>query len=881
MGGWNSKHKKGELPAKKTLMQEPKVETVPATPVPIKVDSKLVPEWINKSLFEELLVANVPQYSKILDFRAKPAMAPGENYATLMLRITIEVELTDKSSKTVSFMMKVPHKTPQMEQMLAIANFFKTETSAYIDFLPKMENLYKSKGMDITFGPRAFTLDTSKEPNAANIVLMDDLGQAGFKNFNRLECLNFEQAKFAIKKLAQFHAAGAMMVQVHGPYPDIFVYGVLGKNPEMIKGFVEGMLGPFRTAFLANLNKFKDGEKYRSKLDAALANLTSEFMRLGEIDPSAFNVLGHGDCWMNNLLFKVDSKGEVEDMVFVDFQNPKYGTPLMDLMYFIITSVHIDYKLDCFDYFVRHYHEQLTRHLDFLGFTGRQPTLRELHSEVMKFGTWCLFPAIAVLPVVLLDPSESATFDNFMGESEAGREFKNLIYSNKRYHPYIEKILPWLENKGFLEVSKPNPTPNPPTNPADISTENPQQILDWLNVNDFQEIIPSLEPNFDKIVGGSWTSATKPGDNFASKLLKVDIEAQLKDNTKKSFSFIVKVHISHGGVDFSVFNLFPKEIEVYSKYVPGFEKLYQEAGVPVTFSPKSFRLNKDIAEEYLILENLQSSGFKMCDRTQGLDLEHTKSVLKKLAQWHAASLKYKELNGAYPPKYDNGIYSEQSAPVFKGMFALTAHSCLAHLAKFDGAEEYVHKLSPIFETAVDKLIEDSKINEKEFNVLNHGDSWINNIMFQYDGEGQLKETFLLDHQVTKYGNPAQDLYYFIMSSTQLEIKVDKFDSLINWYHQNLDEHTKLLKYSGFVPSLKELHTILLEHPAFGVFTALSTMPMCLNKTDENFTTESFFQMNEEGDVLRAALYGNERFKAHIERIMPWLNRRGLLDAFVQ
>lgn len=119
---------------------------------------------------------------------------------------------------------------------------------------------------------------------------------------------------------------------------------------------------------------------------------------------------------------------------------------------------------------------------------------------------------------------------------------------------------------------------------------------------------------------------------------------------------------------------------------------------------------------------------------------------------------------------------------------------------------------------MDKLIEDSKINDQEFNVLNHGDSWINNIMFQYDAEGQLKETFLLDHQVTKYGNPAQDLYYFIMSSTQLEIKIDQFDSLINWYHQNLVDHTKLLKYSGFVPSLKELHTILLEHPTYGKCT---------------------------------------------------------------
>jgi len=53
--------------------------------------------------------------------------------------------------------------------------------------------------------------------------------------------------------------------------------------------------------------------------------------------------------------------------------------------------------------------------------------------------------------VVLLDPSESATFDNFLGDSEAGVNFKNSLYGNKRYQRYIERILPWLENRGYLE----------------------------------------------------------------------------------------------------------------------------------------------------------------------------------------------------------------------------------------------------------------------------------------------------------------------------------------------------------------------------------------------------------------------------------------------
>ncbi|KAH8383453.1 hypothetical protein KR009_008706 [Drosophila setifemur] len=856
----------------------PPTQTTPASPTPDPiVDCSSVPEWLNETQFEELLKANVDQFSKIVGFQMKPAMAPGENYATLMLRVSIDVELTDKSTKRVSFMMKVPHDTPQMQQMLAMANFFNTENSAYIDIIPRLESLYKAKGLDIIFAPKAFKLDSEKEPKLANTVLMHDLGQDGFKNLNRLECLNFEQTKFALKKLAQFHAASAVSVEVHGPFPDILVTGMLGGNKEALMAFYEGMISSFRTAFMANLKNFKNGEHYRDKLTNSFSQFAVEFERMMNVDPNDFNILNHGDCWMNNLLFKVDSKGDVEDMRFVDFQNPKIGSPAQDLMYLLMTSVHIDYKLDCFDYFIRHYHDELTKHLVLLGFTGRRPSLRELHTMMIKFGGWALSASITVLPVVLLDPNESATFDNFLGDSEDGAKFKNLLYSNERFRGYIERILPWLENRGYLEGYCP-PEPckvdsSPPTQP-----DNSDQILEWLNVSDFKEIIASSEPQFEKIVSGSWKSATKPGDNFSSTLLKVDIQVQLKaDKNEKTFSYILKVHPAYTGENFTDFNMFPKEIEVYGKYVPAFEKLYHDAGLTVTFSAKSFVLSKPVKEEYLILENLQTSGFKMCDRMKGLDLEHCKSSLKKLAQWHAASLKYKEVNGPYPALYNDGIYIEATRDLFTNMFQQGKDSYMKHLGKIEGSEEYLHKLPLILDTNVDLIIADAKINEEEFNVLNHGDAWINNLMFQYDSEGRLKETFLLDHQNTKYGNPAQDLYYLLMSSAELDIKVDQFDYLIRWYHENLVEHAELLKYTGFVPDLKQLQRILIEHPIFAIGTVISTLTVCLNKTDDDFNPEVFFTENPESENFRTALLGNERYMAHVKRILPWLNTRGLLD----
>jgi len=57
-------------------------------------ESQIVPQWIHKSQFIEILKENVPEFSRIENFFVKPALSAGENYSSLMLRISIDVKLT-------------------------------------------------------------------------------------------------------------------------------------------------------------------------------------------------------------------------------------------------------------------------------------------------------------------------------------------------------------------------------------------------------------------------------------------------------------------------------------------------------------------------------------------------------------------------------------------------------------------------------------------------------------------------------------------------------------------------------------------------------------------------------------------------------------------
>lgn len=90
-------------------------------------------------------------------------------------------------------------------------------------------------------------------------------------------------------------------------------------------------------------------------------------------------------------------------------------------------------------------------------------------------------------------------------------------------------------------------------------------------------------------------------------------------------------------------------------------------------------------------------------------------------------------------------------------------------------------------------------------------------MFSHDSFGKIKEIYLVDFQLPKFGSVAQDLYYFLLSSTKFEDKLTKFDYYIKFYHENLVQNLQLLSYPKTVPSLRDLHLSLFKNGLWGKY----------------------------------------------------------------
>ncbi|XP_030384120.1 uncharacterized protein LOC115631500 [Scaptodrosophila lebanonensis] len=404
-------------------------------------DTKL-PTWLRAEIFEDLLKQQVKGYTSTKALRASAGVPPGDNYATIMLRVELDVETEDKSNLIKAYMLKIPHQSERYREMMKKTNIFDIEQGMYTHVVPELEQLYKDVGLSVKFGASTYEI-----PAGEDYVLLEDLRPKGFKNANRLDGLDTVHTKCVLRKLAQWHAAAAVRVDAKGPYEEKYRKGFFNDDNREV---LVDMNGNNMKSFLKHIKEYKGLESYVEDFQQISQKMVDVISKMSEPDPNEFNTLNHGDCWSNNIMFQYNESGDIQETYFVDLQIPKYGTVAQDLFYFLLTSTNLDIKLSKFEYFIQFYHAALIEHLKLLNYKRNLPTLKGIHQALVKYGSWGFFSVVNIMGVVLLDPNENASFDSFFEEGEEN-SFKKSVFTNQRYRRHMEAIVPWLQNRGALE----------------------------------------------------------------------------------------------------------------------------------------------------------------------------------------------------------------------------------------------------------------------------------------------------------------------------------------------------------------------------------------------------------------------------------------------
>ncbi|XP_054732512.1 uncharacterized protein LOC129240618 [Anastrepha obliqua] len=437
-----------------TVEHNEKSQTAPEAKNDAPVQNFENPKWLTAELFEKLLKDTVANYKSIKCFETKPALAPGENYVTIILRVHIDIELVDGTPKSLSYILKLPQEVEAYKDMMRKHNIFEIEYRMYHEVVPEFEQLYRQSGIELNFSAKCYHIEA---PSEFGVILLQDMRPLGYKNANRLEGLDLEHTQAVLERLAQWHAASAVRVETKGLYPELFNKGMLAAaGGDSFTNFIISI----KSHVFESVKAIEGSEAYIDSVTNTLDKMVGEILRTEGYDSSEFNVLNHGDCWCNNMMFKYDSEGKLEDALLVDYQMINYGSPAKDLHYFLTSSTRYELKVNRFDYFIKFYHDNLyfggnavlVKNLMLLKYPKKPPTLKDMHIAMLKHGLCGFAAAVGAMPAALLESNSDATIDGFVGETEAGARFRNALYTNPSFRKHMEIVVPFMNNRGVFEM---------------------------------------------------------------------------------------------------------------------------------------------------------------------------------------------------------------------------------------------------------------------------------------------------------------------------------------------------------------------------------------------------------------------------------------------
>ncbi|KAJ9598056.1 hypothetical protein L9F63_026839 [Diploptera punctata] len=316
------------------------------------------PSWISFEFLTKVLSEELKKDVSVTNFEIERAVPKGENYLSILYRVMVEYKdsATRNHAEKYFIIIKTLPESELMKKILTEMDGFQKELYMYTNILPEMHRIIKSAKEKIQqISARCLPCPIE------NVIVLEDLKHLGFQMAMRKEGLDLEHCKLAVRNLARFHAASMALYKIDPSFADKYKEGLFKecedeKEKKKSQKDMEDML--YNLA--ATVEKWEGYEKYAQKLKESTPTMFERMTEIVKPKNNYINVLNHGDCWTNNMLFYYCPKtGKVEDIRFVDFQISRYSSPALDLQYLLCNCPNDEVRFQHKDTLLEEYYFEL------------------------------------------------------------------------------------------------------------------------------------------------------------------------------------------------------------------------------------------------------------------------------------------------------------------------------------------------------------------------------------------------------------------------------------------------------------------------------------------------------------------------------------------
>ncbi|KAH8296631.1 hypothetical protein KR054_008990 [Drosophila jambulina] len=284
--------------------------------------------------------------------------------------------------------------------------------------------------------------------------------------------------------------------------------------------------------------------------------------------------------------------------------------------------------------------------------------------------------------------------------------------------------------------------------------------------------------------------------------------------------------------------------------------------------------DRSTGKELYILEDLGALGYTSLDRYQGLGLEDAKICLRKMAQFHGASMILYQNQPELLAKLTPSNYAQGISDAFAKGILLDGTEFAADLFAEELPEisrKMKAQLPEAYSQKLQNVVDPKKSN---FNAIVHGDLWVNNMMFDRTNN----KAILVDFQDCFWGSPAIDLQFFFYTSLQLEILLTQQDDLLKHYFHHLHETLTCCGSREPLPTFEELKDEMHRCLFYGYYAVTCELPICCVSAEASLN----FNLHTLGDPVamrskRRQLFSSDRVRKTVKASLLEFDQQGILE----
>lgn len=246
------------------------------------------------------------------DIDIKPGSNHGDNFMGILLSAVITGKRINRNGESVSdgklhLLCKLAPSNPARRKEFHSVLIFQREVLAYKKVFPLLAEFQREKGLTASESfiayPKCYEAIADEEKNQF-VIIMDDLRPQGFTMWPKVKGTPASHEYLVMEKLGKLHGISFALKDQR---PDVYEELKL-LNEIFIQFFKNESMDIFMNVGFDRAIGVLSNEQHKLIAEELKANCKAYFAECfdeGASEP--FGVVGHGDCWTNNLIYHYEN----------------------------------------------------------------------------------------------------------------------------------------------------------------------------------------------------------------------------------------------------------------------------------------------------------------------------------------------------------------------------------------------------------------------------------------------------------------------------------------------------------------------------------------------------------------------------------------------